>query len=123
LHEFHETNGRTSLLIAARHCHGGVLGATQSPLTYAIVGALLDLHSDMGPGRLPKTVHRADFVCHGKVLLELKALAAVGPVDDAQVLHYLKASGLPVRLPANFGEASLALPRMVGPGYDQGAPA
>lgn len=130
---------------------GAVLDAGRSPLSYAIIGALLDVHADLGPGYLEKsyqeavelalldrgvphereaaipvrflgrvlpTVYRADFVCAGKVLVELKAQSSVGEVEEAQVLHYLKGSGLPVGLLANFGEPDLRLRRFVGATHD-----
>lgn len=126
------------------------LEKARSPLTYGIIGALLEVHADLGPGYLEKsyqeavelaltdrgiphvreaaipvrflgrvlqTVYRADFVCAGKVLLELKAQSTCGDVEDAQVLHYLKGSALPVALLANFGEPSLVVRRFVGANY------
>ena len=64
--------------------------------------------------RLPAT-YRADIVCHGDVLLELKAQTAVGAVEQAQVINYLKACRLPVGLLLNFGQERLAVRRFVGP--------
>jgi GxxExxY protein len=57
--------------------------------------------------------YRADFVC-GSVLVELKAQASIGDVEAAQVIHYLRATGLRVGLLANFGQASLKVKRFVG---------
>ena len=57
--------------------------------------------------------YRADFVCAGSVLLELKAQSLLGAVDEAQVIHYLRATGLQVALLANFGERSLQVRRFV----------
>lgn len=57
--------------------------------------------------------YRADFVC-GEVLLELKAQSSVGDLEAAQVIHYLRATGLRVGLLANFGQASLKVKRFVG---------
>ena len=46
---------------------------------------------------------RPDFVCHDKIILEIKALSNL--IDDhrAQVLNYLNASGLQLGLLVNFG--------------------
>jgi GxxExxY protein len=47
---------------------------------------------------------RADLVVDKRVVVELKALPALGPVHLAQVLSYLKAMGLTLGLLVNFGE-------------------
>jgi GxxExxY protein len=47
---------------------------------------------------------RADLVVGGRVVVELKALPALGPANLAQVLSYLKAMGLTLGLLMNFGE-------------------
>ena len=46
---------------------------------------------------------RADLVVGGKVLLELKAAAALDPAFEAQVLNYLRATSLEIALLLNFG--------------------
>jgi len=45
-------------------------------------------------GERLNTAYRADFVCFNAVLVELKALSALTGVDEAQVIHYLKATSL-----------------------------
>ena len=45
---------------------------------------------------------RADFVVAGMVIVEVKAVARLEPVHDAQLLTYLKLSGLRVGLMFNF---------------------
>lgn len=57
--------------------------------------------------------YRADLVCFGGILVELKALRAVGGMEEAQVLSYLKASGLQLALLLNFGKPSLEYRRFV----------
>jgi GxxExxY protein len=47
----------------------------------------------------------ADFVCYGAVLLELKALDQIHTVHEAQLINYLKITGLRVGLILNFGAA------------------
>ena len=49
----------------------------------------------------------ADIVVEHKVLLELKAVKALAPEHIAQVLNYLKATGLEVGLLINFGNSRL----------------
>jgi GxxExxY protein len=54
-----------------------------------------------------------DLVVDGKIVVELKAVGQIAPVHKAQVLSYLKASGLRLGLLFNFGEASLKFERIV----------
>ena len=58
-------------------------------------------------GQLLST-HRLDVVVAGKVLIEVKAVDRMAPVHHAQVISYLRASGLRVGLLMNFNEAVLA---------------
>lgn len=43
------------------------------------------------------------FVCYGKVIVELKALASTAGGHKAQVMNYLKATGIRLGLLVNFG--------------------
>jgi GxxExxY protein len=45
----------------------------------------------------------ADFVCFDQVILEIKAVNQLAPVDWAQVINYLKVSKMRVGLLFNFG--------------------
>ena len=54
----------------------------------------------------------ADFVVDNKVILELKALAHLEPLFEAQVINYLRATGLQVALLINFGQKELQVKRI-----------
>ena len=61
---------------------------------------------------LPCT-YRIDFLCYDSLLVELKALAALGGNEDAQVINYLRASDHKKALLINFGAFSLQHKRFV----------
>ena len=48
-------------------------------------------------------VFRADFVVERQIILEVKAVDTLVPAHEAQVLNYLKATGLRLGLLLNFG--------------------
>ena len=103
---------------------------------YAIVGAAIEVHRELGAGFLEAVYQEAlerelalrgiafeaqrellihyrgqplskiyvcDLLCFDKVLVELKAMVGLTGREEAQVINYLKAAGLPVGLLINFG--------------------
>ncbi len=47
--------------------------------------------------------YRPDFICHSQIVLELNAVKSIAPEHQAQMLNYLKATGLHLGLIVNFG--------------------
>jgi GxxExxY protein len=54
-----------------------------------------------------------DFICFENIVVEVKALSAIGGQEEAQLLNYLKASGMRRGLILNFGATSFQHKRMV----------
>ncbi|MBN1887332.1 MAG: GxxExxY protein [Thermoflexales bacterium] len=58
--------------------------------------------------------YMADFIAFGQVVLEIKALDCLTAREEAQLLNYLKATGMQVGVLINFGSADkLEWKRMV----------
>ena len=55
-------------------------------------------------GRTLESHYFADLVCYDNIIVELKALSSFSGVEEAQLLNYLKATGLKVGLLINFGK-------------------
>ena len=55
----------------------------------------------------------ADVVIEGRVIVELKAVQAIDNLHQAQLLNYLRATGIPTGLILNFGTPRLGIKRMV----------
>jgi GxxExxY protein len=64
-------------------------------------------------GETLASTYKADFVCFGEVIVDLKAAVKLTAADESQVLNYLKASGLERGLLLNFGAARLQYKRLV----------
>ena len=68
----------------------GLLVETQRPLPVVYRGVKLDCG------------YRLDIVIEGKLIVELKAIERLMPIHEAQLLSYLKLSGIPLGLLVNF---------------------
>jgi GxxExxY protein len=54
-------------------------------------------------GRPLRQRFQPDFVCHGKIILEIKAVSALVDEHRSQVLNHLSATGYRLGLLVNFG--------------------
>jgi GxxExxY protein len=59
-------------------------------------------------GQSLKQSYRPDFVCFDRIIVELKVVRELAPEHRAQVLNYLRATGLRLGLLVNFGCAPKA---------------
>lgn len=57
--------------------------------------------------------YQADMLIENHVLLELKAVSALRPEHEAQLLNYLRATRKPLGLLVNFGQPKVQIKRMV----------
>ena len=51
--------------------------------------------------------YKADLVCYGNIVVELKSVEVLKAEHTAQLLNYLKATGMPMGVLINFGEKPL----------------
>jgi GxxExxY protein len=54
-------------------------------------------------GRTLRQVYQPDFICHEKIIIEIKAVSALVDEHRAQVLNYLSATDFKLGLLVNFG--------------------
>lgn len=64
-------------------------------------------------GKPLSSFFKADFVCYESVVVECKSQASIGSVEDAQVINYLRITGLERAVLLNFGTPSLQYKRLV----------
>ena len=56
-------------------------------------------------GQLLKKKYKADLLCYGQIIIELKVLQGLTGREVAQLLNYMKATGMHVGLLFNFGSS------------------
>ena len=54
-------------------------------------------------GEALEQTYKPDIICYGQIILELKAVKALAPEHQAQMLNYLNATGHRLGLIINFG--------------------
>lgn len=54
-------------------------------------------------GELLQQTYKPDLICYGQIIIELKAVKDIAPAHKAQVINYLKATGMKLGLLVNFG--------------------
>ena len=126
-------NTKGDLVAATR----GATHILYKDLSYAICGAVIEVHRHLGPGQIEANYERAlaheltaraipfqrqvaidsfykgerigefvvDMIVDDKIILELKSVVQVHQVHRAQLLGYLRATGLRLGLLINFNEA------------------
>ena len=57
--------------------------------------------------------YRADFVCYGKIIVELKAVKSLEDTHYAQILNYLKATKMKLGILVNFHDTLITPKRIV----------
>ncbi len=62
---------------------------------------------------LLKKTYIADLLVFEKIIVEIKSIDRLSGIDEAQVLNYLKATGLELGLLINFGADKLEWKRMI----------
>jgi GxxExxY protein len=58
-------------------------------------------------------VHRADLIVEKEIIVELKAVSEINNIHEAQIISYLKASGLRIGLIINFAKKRIDVTRKV----------
>ena len=64
-------------------------------------------------GKEIRHTYYADFICYGHIIVELKAVEKVTGIQEAQVIHYLKATNFDKGLLFNFNDIHLQPKRFI----------
>ncbi|MEI8245089.1 MAG: GxxExxY protein [Lentisphaerota bacterium] len=55
-------------------------------------------------GERLQQMYKTDLICYDKIILELKAVKEIVPEHKAQLINYLKSTGMKLGLLINFGD-------------------
>jgi len=81
-------------------------------LAEEVIPALAQAEIPVSYHSRPVGSYYADILVDGKVIYEIKAVQAIASAHEAQLLHYLNATGLQVGFIFNFGARSLEYRRL-----------
>jgi GxxExxY protein len=82
----------------------------------------LELQGLQAKAQVPITIHYknkvvgeyfADLIVEGLIILELKAQPQISPASEAQLLNYLKASGIRLGMLVNFAFPKASIRRII----------
>ena len=73
----------------------------------------IDLKHDDGKAIIRQLVPTADILVENSIILELKVAANILNAHKAQVINYLKATGVKLAIILNFGKQELGFERIV----------
>ena len=59
-------------------------------------------------GKPLKQTYKPDLICYNKIIVEIKAVKAIAPEHQAQILNYSRATEMELGLLVNFGSHSKA---------------
>ena len=59
-------------------------------------------------GKPLKQTYKPDLICYNKIIVEIKAVKAIAPEHQAQILNYLRATEMELGLLVNFESHSKA---------------
>ena len=54
-------------------------------------------------GEILTQTYKPDFICYGKIIVEIKAVSLIKPEHKAQLINYLKSTQMGLGLLINFG--------------------
>ncbi|MBL7988118.1 MAG: GxxExxY protein [Chlorobi bacterium] len=99
--EVHKIIGPGLLESAYQACLARELSLRHIPFTQQVALPFLYKGSDV------QVAYRADFIVRNKVVVELKATDGITPLFEAQLMTYLRITGLQLGLLINFNVAAL----------------